>query len=75
MQIYANKRAAILKFETWNTADRKLAILGRTPARRAETSSFKIWILLLVIKGVQLKGYVYSPLSSVICHRYNVCER
>ena len=28
MQIYANKRAAILKFEAWNTADRKLASLG-----------------------------------------------
>ena len=35
MQIYANKKVAILKFEAWNTADRKLAILGRAPAWRA----------------------------------------
>ena len=34
MQIHADKRAAILKFYTRKTADRKRAIFRRIPARR-----------------------------------------
>ena len=34
MQIHADKRAAILKFDIGKTADRKRAIFRRIPARR-----------------------------------------
>ena len=40
MQIHADKRAAILKFYTRKTADRKRAIFRRIPARRDYTDNF-----------------------------------
>ena len=40
MQIHADKRAAILKFYTRKTADRKRAIFRRIPARRVQPSDF-----------------------------------
>ena len=45
MQIYADKRAAILKFYIQKTADRKRAIFGRIPARR-ENKHNKFFIML-----------------------------
>ena len=41
MQIHADKRAAILKFYTRKTADRKRAIFRRIPARRETTEFLK----------------------------------
>ena len=38
MQIHADKRAAILKFDIRKTADRKRAIFRRIPARRVWVS-------------------------------------
>ena len=43
MQIHADKRAAILKFDTRKTADRKRAIFRRIPARREIKIIFDIW--------------------------------
>ena len=42
MQIHADKRAAILKFDIRKTADRKRAIFRRIPARRGRWSWFVI---------------------------------
>ena len=40
MQIHADKRAAILKFDIRKTADRKRAIFRRIPARRVRWAQF-----------------------------------
>ena len=42
MQIHADKRAAVLKFDIGKTADRKRAIFRRIPARREKSVGFKI---------------------------------
>ena len=46
MQIHADKRAAILKFDIGKTADRKRAIFRRIPARRVFT-----WIYCVLLSA------------------------
>ena len=45
MQIYADKRAAILKFDIRKNADRKRAIFRRIPARRVYPTYYFLYYI------------------------------